>query len=761
MEAKKYILEQLEYQKQLNEITYKIHSAEDTDDILLNLQGRMLELFDADRMTLYAVDHSKNRILSKYKTGEEIKEIAVSIDSQSISGYCAFSGRIVNVRNVNNRKEIRQIHPDLRFDDKWDTLTGYKTIQTLAAPIVHNKRLQGVIQLINKKDGKKFTAEDESSIQDLAKVLGAAFVKNHKASERATCARFDSLVHQNVIGSNEMSLVMARARKNAQSVESVLMSDFQVPKADIGRSLAEFYQTPFIPFDENMDIQENLIKRFKPGFLKRNAIFPIAFSGDTFIVTMANPASLPTRDAVKRSIRAGKYRYCVSLEEDVHQMIRRFTDLQGSNCTSKNKTIEDILGRLESDDLKDVAIESMDEDDSAIVQLVNKMVTDAFRQGASDIHIEPGPENKPAVIRMRIDGACRVYQVVPHNYKRALVSRIKIMSDLDIAERRLPQDGKIKFKRYAPLDIELRVAIIPTAGSNEDVVMRILQPGAPNSLDVIGMRQQDYHAFTDMMTKPYGLVLVVGPTGSGKTTTLHSAMGYINQPQTKIWTAEDPVEITQDGLRQLQVHPKIGLSFASAMRAFLRADPDVIMVGEMRDPETMSMGIEASLTGHLVLSTLHTNSAPETLTRLLDMGMDPYSFSDALLGVLAQRLARTLCKHCKEAYSPSRKYVDGLARLYGSGFESAGFAYKEDLMLCRPKGCPKCNQTGYLGRTAIFELLKGTDAIKALIQKQAPIEALRKQAILKDGMTTLMQDGIRKVFDGLTDIHQVRQVCIK
>jgi len=254
-------------------------------------------------------------------------------------------------------------------------------------------------------------------------------------------------------------------------------------------------------------------------------------------------------------------------------------------------------------------------------------------------------------------------------------------------------------------------------------------------------------------------VLVVGPTGSGKTTTLHSALHFINKPETKIWTAEDPVEITQEGLRQVQMLPKIGLNFASAMRSFLRADPDVIMVGEMRDEETVSTGIEASLTGHLVFSTLHTNSAPETITRLLDMGMDPFNFSDALLGILAQRLVRTLCKDCKEAYHPSKEEFELLVRAYAGDFDSLKISYNNDLKLYRPKGCQKCSNTGYRGRTALVEILSGTTKMKSMIQSKAKMEDIREQSIA-DGMKTLMQDGIRKIFLGETDLMQVRKVCM-
>ncbi|MBS1237883.1 MAG: hypothetical protein H6R37_1127, partial [Deltaproteobacteria bacterium] len=467
------------------------------------------------------------------------------------------------------------------------------------------------------------------------------------------------------------------------------------------------------------------------------------------------------RDTIRRLIPGKEFEYCVALKEDIFRMIDLFFDVKRSTLLEDAGSIEDILGQLEpSEEEGAEEAEKVSEEDSAIVQLVNKMIIDAYSRNASDIHIEPRHGKNHAHIRIRIDGACQLYQTVPFTYKRAIVSRIKIMSDLDIAERRLPQDGKIKFRKYAPLDIELRVATIPTAGGNEDVVMRLLAAGEPLPLEKMAMSERNYKVFTEMIQKPYGIVLCVGPTGSGKTTTLHAALHYINKPETKIWTAEDPVEITQEGLRQVQVQPKIGFDFATAMRAFLRADPDVIMVGEMRDHETVSTGIEASLTGHLVFSTLHTNSAPETITRLLDMGMDPFNFADALLGVLAQRLVRTLCKDCKEAYHPSREEFDVLARSYAGDFDALGFKYDSDLVLYKPKGCPKCMNSGYRGRTGIHEIIVGTDDLKSLIQGRAKMEEIRQQAI-KDGMTTLMQDGIRKTLVGMTDLMQVRKVCIK
>jgi type II secretory ATPase GspE/PulE/Tfp pilus assembly ATPase PilB-like protein len=753
--------QQLQYQKNLNSITNRIHSANDTNEILLNLQGEILSLFDADRITIYVVDGTKKQIVSRIKTGDEISEIRVPIDKQSIAGYCAASGKVLNVLDVYDTGELERINPKLKFDKSWDQKTGYKTIQILAAPVTYNKYLLGVIQLINKKKGKRFTEEDQTSVLDIAKVLGVAFFKNQQVAQKKKPTKFDYLITNHIISSKDLNEAISRARKAKRSVASVLITDFHVSRDNIGKSLEDFFKTRFIPYDEKMVIPGELLKGLRVSYLKHNAFVPIVKSDGKVVVAMENPNSLPARDAIKRLIPARRFEYCVALKEDIYDMINLFFDVKRTELLNDSDSIEDILGQLASDDDEyDEEMASMTEEDSAIVQIVNKIIIDAYNRGASDIHIEPRQGKANALIRVRIDGACQVYQTLPYTYKRAIVSRIKIMSDLDIAERRLPQDGKIKFRRFAPLDIELRVATVPTAGQNEDVVLRLLSTGKPMPLDEMGMSERNYSAFLEMIEKPYGIVLVVGPTGSGKTTTLHAALSYINRPETKIWTAEDPVEITQEDLRQVQVRPKIGFDFSRAMRSFLRADPDVIMVGEMRDRETVATGIEASLTGHLVLSTLHTNSAPETLTRLLDMGMDPFNFADALLGVLAQRLVRTFCKNCREKYHPARDEFDALVRAYEGDFDSLGLEYNDDFFLYRPKGCPMCGNSGYRGRTAIHELLVGTDSLKSLIQNRAKMEVLRKQAI-KDGMTTLMQDGIRKVCLGLTDLIQVRRVCIK
>ncbi len=757
--------QKVEYAEHVKRITTQIHAANDFDQILLDLHKDILSLFDAQDLTLFAFDADKKEIFSKVPHVDRVEEVRIPISEQSLAGFCAKYLRPVNIADAYNMAELQTIHPSLLHDTAYDKRTGFKTKQVLTYPIVaDNKYLMGVLQLLNKKSGGRFTRKDEESVAEIAKALGIAFFNLRKASKKNP-TKFDYLVSNSRIAQNELDNAIAESRKGISDLETILIEKYKVQKLDIGKSLAQFYKCPYIEYSERTLVDIELLKNLNVDYLKKNHWMPLKRDRTAIEILTDDPGDLDRVQDIKRTFPGLNIRFAVSLRRDIAQFLVTSTGQGDVGSRKLDENVSDILGELvteaQAEAMEESASSGLDENDSAIVRLANQIIADAYRQNASDIHIEPYGEKRETLVRFRVDGDCFEYMKIPQSYRRAIVSRLKIMASLDIAERRKPQDGKIKFKLTESKEIELRVATLPTAGYNEDVVMRILAASEPLPLDKMGFSDRNLKELKNISEKPYGIILCVGPTGSGKTTTLHSVLGNINTPDIKIWTAEDPVEITQYGLRQVQVHPKIGFTFAAAMRAFLRADPDVIMVGEMRDKETADTGIEASLTGHLVLSTLHTNSAVETVTRLLDMGCDPFSFADAMLGVLAQRLARRICKDCKEQYEGTPEEYAELKSGYGEEhWDKLGIKQDSTFRLSRGKGCETCNRSGFKGRVALHELLIGSDQMKRLVQQKARTEDMLKTA-LAEGMTTLVQDGIQKVLQGHTTYKEVKAVAIK
>ena len=583
-------------------------------------------------------------------------------------------------------------------------------------------------------------------------------------SSISTSSRYDYLLRNKLVNTNQLQEALAISKKIGKSIEFVLIDRFQVRKREVGKSLSLFYGCPFHDFDPEIAVPIELTSKLKKSFLLYYSWVPFSWDSKGVEILVDDPKDLRKTDHIRALMTNQKINFAVGIKEDIEKFIHHFFDprvekLSGNVLENLDEIIPDISFEEEEETEDDAG--GLDESSSQVVKFVDQILVAAFRNKASDIHVEPSGITRKTTIRFRTDGVCHEYVQVPNAMAPAIVSRLKIMADLDIAERRRPQDGKITFKRKGIQEFELRISTMPTAGKFEDAVLRILTTSHTPKLQEIGLNERNLSVMKRIIVKPYGLILCVGPTGSGKTTTLHSALAYINTSGVKIWTAEDPVEITQAGLRQVQVKPKIGLDFAKIMRGFLRLDPDIIMIGEMRDRETAATAIEASLTGHLVLSTLHTNNAPETLTRLLDMGMNPLNISDSFLGVLAQRLVRRLCRDCIETYHPDQEEFDYIVADYGKqAFESLAVEYTPGFTLHHSLGCEKCNGTGYKGRMGIHELIEGTPEIKTLIKKQATSQDLGKQAV-KDGMTTLKQDGIHKVFDGITDMREVRRVCIE
>ena len=745
----------LALRKSLLEITNRLYAAKDINEIHLELRKFILPLLNAQSASLYAVDLARGDLYTLAGEENQFREVRVAINGNSVAGFVAQSGKPLNVAYVQDKGGASGVQQIFSQKERMPRETLSRAVQVLAVPVFHENTLMGVIEVSNRKDEGRFSDDEQAFLEEIAEVLGIAFFNQSKVAKKKK-GRFDYLVRQNRILESDLEILLADARRYGEHVESLPMSKCKISREDIGKSLEDFYGCEYVPFRDSYPVPEDLLKPLKRDYLRREMWVPLGRSNGGIFVLVDDPHNILKRDAIQNLLKAKSIEFRVGLQEDILQFINHFF---GAGPEGNVVSITDILGRVEPEEEVEEEGE-VSESDGVIMQLVNKIINEAYVRRASDIHIEPNPKKKNVEVRYRVDGDCTVYQTLPYSYRAALVSRIKIMSNLDITERRLPQDGKIRFKRGKGEEIELRVATMPTQGNIEDVVLRILTKGKIMRLEDMALSPYNYDNLLEILGKPYGLILAVGPTGSGKTTTLHAAIHHINRQNIKIWTIEDPIEITQEGIRQVQVNPKIGLDFARAMRSFLRSDPDVIMVGEMRDFETAKIGIEASLTGHLVLTTLHTNSAPETVVRLLDMGIDPLNFADSLLGILAQRLAKCLCMECREPYHPSQEEYDTIVTNYGEEqFAKLKVPYDKDLRLYRAKGCPDCSMTGYRGRIALHELLINSDIVKSIIQRQGTVDEVRDAAI-EEGMSLLFQDGIHKVLDGLTDFDQVRKVCI-
>ena len=719
------------------------------------IEGTILDLFKAKLFTIFqSVDNGKEIVASFMggigsEKGKDI-EIRVPFTPTSLAGYVALSQRPILVKDVYDSSALEDIHPRLQWDKSFSESQGLIFKSMLVVPI-KDDILLGVIQLINLKEDEAFTKEDLKHATMFANLLAKQF----RSEFQSTQGPYDYLVQQGKITSKEFDDIEKAASLYGGTISKLLMDDYKIEADEIGKSLELYYRVPYMKFEPDLTLPTDLMENIGTSYLRNNLWLPISGSKEEVVILLNNPSDYQKIMEIQGILNARNYVFRVGLPEHILQYL-------GGAVEEEDDTegFDDVFKNLEGESVEIEEDDEGNEDDSAaetsgIIQLVNRIIIETDKLGGSDIHIEPSKDKNPGIVRVRVDGICRELLKVPGEHTASLIARIKVISRLDISERRLPQDGKCKLKIRGKT-LELRVATVPTV-NGESAVLRLLAAGSALPLEKLNLSKRNYENTLEISKHPHGLILVVGPTGSGKTTTLHAVLGHINEPETKIWTAEDPVEITQPGLQQVQMQPKIGFTFAAAMRAFLRADPDVILIGEMRDHETAAIGIEASLTGHLVLSTLHTNSAPETITRLLDLGLDPVNFSDALLGVLAQRLMRTLCSDCKEPYKPEDKDLNHLIEQYGEEHFKELEIDTSKVELMRAVGCEKCGDTGYRGRTGVHELLLGTHELQSMIYKKASLEDLREQAI-KDGMRTLKQDGIEKIFSGLTDYEQLLRI---
>lgn len=723
---------------------------------LRTVEDELLELLGARILTIYQCIDNGKEITAVFKAGErsdsvDNQKIRVPLSTTSLAGYVALSHSPLCVSDVYDAAELQEIHPHLRFDSRFSESRNLRFKSMVITP-VKDEILMGVIQMINLDSDRDFTESDIKRVNLLAQTVAKVFREDFQS----TLGPYDYLVQQGKMTGFDLEKVQKQCGSSKSKISRMLIEEYKIDEEDLGKSLELYYRVPYLPFDASIAPVQSLVQNISENYLQYNFWLPISGNKEEAVILIDDPSDFNRIMEIQSLLQVKKIELRVGLPEHILQYINGGKDEleEGAGFDDVFKSLEEETG-VELEQPVDDDVDESSADNSAIIQLVNRIIVESSRLNSSDIHVEPGKDGGAGIVRVRVDGECIELLKVPGEHTSALISRIKVMSRLDISERRKPQDGKCKLK-IGKRTLELRVATVPTV-QGESAVMRILAAGNALPMEKLALSPRNFEVVAKACQHPHGLFLVVGPTGSGKTTTLHAVLGHINKPNKKIWTAEDPVEITQPGLQQVQVNAKIGFTFADAMRAFLRADPDVILIGEMRDKETASIGVEASLTGHLVLSTLHTNSAPETITRLLDLGLDAVNFSDALLGILAQRLMRTLCADCKEAYKPDKKELDHLLNEYGRDCCDELEIDTKSLELYRAVGCDNCSGMGYRGRVGVHEVLLGTAKLRAMIYNNAELDEIRQQAI-SDGMRTLKQDCIAKIFQGLSDYSQLLNV---
>ena len=630
--------------------------------------------------------------------------------------------------------------------------------QILSASLV-DAGLEKQRQLRSQKLGEYLTSQNIVTREQLSAAL-----EKHKKLPHLRLG--EAMVQEKLITQKQLDdALQMQAKDRKTPLGEILTGMGLVNEETVKRVLVEKLGIPYVNLRQ-FQFDNTVIKSLRPDLVHKHAAVPLYRTELHMVVAMVNPLAWETLQELGFFLGL-KIDPVMASADDLAFVIERFY-----GPSANQQDLSELVSELGvSEEMRDASSNDIvTESDTTLVRLVNKIILDAFEQGVSDIHIESMRGNRSSRVRFRKDGVMAHYSEIPAQFRNALVSRIKIMSRLDISEKRQSQDGKINFEQFGPAKIELRVVTMPTTEGLEDVVMRILAAPKAVPLDGLGLTPQVLAQLQSLAAKPHGLLFVCGPTGSGKTTTLHSLLSYINTPERKVWTVEDPIEITQEGLRQVQTQAKIGRTFAAVLRSFLRADPDVIMVGETRDPETAKTVIEASLTGHLVLSTMHTNSAAESVVRLLDLGMDPFNFSDALLGVVGQRLARRLCSACRKPHAASQEEIDVLLHEYCLGTELNAAQVLEQwrtqyanesgtLTLFSADGCDTCERKGYKGRLGVHEFLLASIAVKKKIQSSASVAEILKVAV-DEGMRTLRQDGIGKILQGHTDLKQIKAVCL-
>lgn len=765
----------------LQSLLKAIQKAANLSTIKRILSKYIQDVFQVEMATIFLLHARKQELVSwiLIPGGDELKQITVPLGTSSIVGYVATKKQSINLRDPYDVRELSRVDSALNFFDTYDEQANVRSKQILAVPIVYNTTLMGVVELINKKDDTAFTQDDQKKAEELAAALATAF-SSHGTFGKQTPPQYEALLEQKLLSRKELVQGLAKANELGEDPETLLIKTFKIPKLKMGQLLAEYYSTSFADLESFDKNPSQLFKGINIDYFEEEELVPLSLIAGKLMVAARKIDDQSLTGAMRKQVpKVNQVELVFAFTEDIRsfwQRTRAKYFIGSKTVREKQKSTADVglFDLLENDHFPATeerirVVERVvgpekhvenntDINDPPLIQMVNEIIESGYSKGASDIHIEPYGNEKECNLRYRINGVCSNVTQIPQQHVAQIIERIKFLASLKRAEHSRPQIGKIDFTTSQGKEIGLRVATIPTVDSNEDIVLHILPDPKPlPSLDEL-IPAGILAPFKELIEQEHGIILVVGPSVSGKTTTLHSALAHVSSAEKKIWTAENPVEIRQKGIRQVQIDPLENYTYTAALQAFHNADPDVIMLGDMHGLQTAMLAVDAALNGKLLLSSVSVNSAAEAITHCLNTGIDPFHLADVLRCVLAQRLVRTLCEHCKEAYQPEQAEYDHLIESYGvSFFNHINIMYSDNLVFYRAKGCSNCHGTGYRGQKALFELLVVNSPIRKLIMNRAPLGQIIEEAVLND-MILLSQAGIQLIFEGVIDSNELTGV---
>ncbi len=747
----------------LQKIAQAILTVKSSDEIFFKIKNLLMPLFQASEAIIFAIHPEKNILYSRIDSNGFTEEIQLPVNHSSIAGFVATESRLLNIKDVNDPDELQGHHHALQFNEGWSRSINLNSQSLLTVPLVHSNKTIGVLQLVGKNNEEGFSTLDENNSSAIAENLALALYNIEKVDE-VKPSKFSYLIANGFLTEDELTLINKKSQETGSDVEDLLVKELYLRSMDVGKSLENFYYIPYTGYDESAVNPDFGSYEIDIETMRKQTWVPLKSDDAGMVVLINDPTDKSAIETIKQVFPQTNIDFRVGLKMDINEYINGFYKPEENSTIPETENLaeDNTLELVIDEEYQTKPPEHQVIKPASSNEFFDEMLSIAIRQGVTDIHIEPGMEGKNLLIRLRKDGACRVFEEVTSSIQTDIIDHIKSLAKLDTSVNQIPQNGKFIW----PLEsnkYELSVVVFPTIGNLEDAMLRVSQIGkpVPRFIPITQMEFSDPN-LDKIMSRIHatkGMILVTGLEGAGKTTSMHAFLGHLNTPEKKIVTAESPVDIVQNGLRQIQINDEIGLNYAFALETFLLGNPDIIMIGETLDPATMKLSIEAARE-RLIFSSMQAKSAVDAVRKIREMNIDSNQFADAFLFIMAQKLVPSLCGSCKEDYHPSQEEFDMLEKFYGSGsFADLGFQYNNNLTLKKAVGCKQCIFTGYSGEIALQEVLERTPELNRLIAQKASIEEIHNQA-LEDGMITLNQDGIYKIINGDCDFKKIQEAFL-